>query len=199
MAAFSRLRPRLVLLDRDGVLNQNRDVGVLGVGDWEWIPGAITAVRRMASLGVRLAVVTNQASIGRGRLTVDTLREIHQHMLDGLDVPGLALGDVLYCPHRPEAGCACRKPQPGLLQRALARARIPAGEALLIGDHVSDLTAAGRVGCPSVHVRSGRGAAPTKPLPHYIGSVSSLSAACLAIWPYPYAIGSKDIDPSLEG
>ncbi|MEE4596100.1 HAD-IIIA family hydrolase [Streptomyces sp. DSM 41524] len=184
MTDMSRLRPRLVLLDRDGVLNRNLDNGVLQVADWEWLPGAVDAVRRMAGQGVRIAIVTNQASIGRGRLTTDALDEIHIHMLEGLRLPGLGLTDVLYCPHLPEAGCACRKPQPGMLVHAFARAHVSPQEALLVGDHVSDLEAAGRVGCPSVHVQSGRGAAPVGPLPHYLGSVPDLTAVCAAVWPH---------------
>jgi len=142
-----------------------------------WLPGATTAVRLLAEHGVRLMVVTNQANIGRGTLTTAQLVMIHSGIVRELRPAGLTLTDILYCPHRPEDGCACRKPEPGLIRTALRMSGASAERTLLIGDHESDIAAAGAAGCWSLHVRSGRGSPPVGPRPHYLGSVADLFTA----------------------
>jgi len=174
---------KLVLLDRDGVLNRNLEAGVREPKQWEWLPGAIDALGRLAA-GWTVMVVTNQAGIGRGVLSVHELREIHEHMLDDLAQAGtrLNLGHVLWCPHAPADDCLCRKPRPGLVRRALSLAGATPSETLLIGDHASDIGAAEAAGCWSVHVASGRGAAPAQDsLAGYLGSVRDLHEAALAL------------------
>lgn len=171
------LRPGLILLDRDGVLNRNLDQGVRQPADWLWLPGSVAAVHRLASQGWRLMVITNQANIGRGLLSTVILDSIHQGMVNDLQVAELTLSDVLYCPHRHEDGCGCRKPKPGLVTRALQLAKISADHTVLIGDHESDIAAAACAGCWSMHVRSGRGAPPRGRWNNYLGSVQDLSVA----------------------
>jgi len=165
-----------VLLDRDGVLNQNRPGHVTRPEHWRWLPGAIDACRRLAALGLRLAVVTNQAVIGRGLLTEAGLSDLHARMRADLASAGVPPPAVHHCPHRPEDGCDCRKPRPGLLLRALHDLSVEPARALLVGDHDTDLAAAAAAGCWSLHVRSGRGV-PTPPRPGHLGSVTDLSAA----------------------
>lgn len=171
------LRPEFVLLDRDGVLNRNVDKGVRCEAGWVWLPGATTAVRLLAEHGVRLMVVTNQANIGRGILITAQLAVIHSRMVRELRPARLALTDILYCPHRPEDGCACRKPEPGLIRMALRMSGASAARTILIGDHESDIAAAGAAGCWSLHVRSGRGSPPVGYRPRYLGSVADLFTA----------------------
>jgi D-glycero-D-manno-heptose 1,7-bisphosphate phosphatase len=171
------LRPDLILLDRGGVLNRNLDQGVRQPDDWTWLPGSVAAVRHLASEGRRLMVITNQANIGRGLLSTAVLDSIHRRMVGDLQPAGLTLSDVLYCPHRREDGCGCRKPEPGLVTGALKLANTSAAHTILIGDHETDIAAAADAGCWSLHVRSGRGAPPTGRWNNYLGSVADLRTA----------------------
>jgi D-glycero-D-manno-heptose 1,7-bisphosphate phosphatase len=176
-------RPELVVLDRDGVLNRNLDHGVRCEADWAWLPGATTALRRLVEHGVRLMVVTNQANIGRGILTSAQLTVIHRRMVREMRPVRLTLTDILCCPHRPEDGCACRKPEPGLIHTALRITGASAARTLVIGDHESDIAAAAAARCWSLHVRSGRGSPPASPRPQYLGSVADLLAATRILIP----------------
>lgn len=175
------LRLELVLLDRDGVLNSNLDRGVRRPADWVWLPGARTAVRILACQGIRLMVVTNQANIGRGTLSIAELTVIHRVMVRGLRAARLGLDDILYCPHRPEDHCPCRKPQPGLIRTAMRRAGASPAATVLIGDHESDIAAGAAGGCWTIHVRCGRGQPPADPPPGYLGSVVDLLEAARAL------------------
>jgi D-glycero-D-manno-heptose 1,7-bisphosphate phosphatase len=129
------LDPELILLDRDGVLNENLAGGVRGVADWTWVPGSVTAVRLLAAQGRRLMVVTNQAIVARRLLSTADLDVIHRHLLLDVQLADLTLADILYCPHGPQERCGCRKPEPGLVTSALTRAGVDASRALQVGDH----------------------------------------------------------------
>lgn len=174
---------RAVLLDRDGVLNVNRPDHVRCSAEWEWLPGAQDACRRMNSAGLQLAVVTNQAGVGRGLIDELRLQDIHAHMHAGLDAAGARVASVHYCPHTADTGCACRKPRPGLLVEALQSLGVHPSEAAMVGDHDSDLRAAAATGVVSVHVRTGRGEVPTTLLPGYLGSVADLGEAASLLIP----------------
>lgn len=177
LGIYNHLAIELVLLDRDGVLNRNLDRGVRCEADWVWLTGARTAVRMLDEHGLRLMVVTNQGSIGRGVLTIRQLEVIHRRMLRDLQPATLDVADILYCPHRPGEGCICRKPKPGLIRKALQRSGVSPGRAILIGDHESDIVAAGAADCWSLHVRTGRGSPPEGIRPGYLGSVADLYTA----------------------
>ncbi|MEV0263603.1 HAD-IIIA family hydrolase [Streptomyces sp. NPDC050617] len=168
---------KAVLLDRDGVLNVNRPGYVRSVEDWEWLPGARAGYGLLAAAGLPLAVITNQSAVGRGLMTVDALDAVHARMAADLTADGAAPPRVVYCPHTPEADCACRKPRPGMVLRALGFTGAAPHETVLIGDHESDLRAAAAASCRSLHVRSGRGALPRRPPPGCLGSVADLRAA----------------------
>ncbi len=169
--------PLVALLDRDGVLNANRPGYVTEPEHWQWLPGALDACARISAMGVRIAVLTNQAAVGRGLLSEAGLRRIHHHMVRCLADAGVPEPLVLHCPHLPEDGCACRKPRPGMPLEAVRRLGVRARECVLVGDHVSDLRAAAGAGCWSVHVRCGRGGPPRDPLPRYLGSTRDLASA----------------------
>ncbi len=169
--------PLVALLDRDGVLNVNRPEHVTDVGQWQWLPRAVEGCARLSAAGVRIAIVTNQAAVGRGLLSETGLRRIHRHMVRGLVEVGIPDPLVLFCPHVPQDDCECRKPRPGMLLETMRRLRVQAEDCVLVGDHVNDVRAAGHAECWSVHVRSGRGSAPLDPPPRYLGSVPDLTAA----------------------
>ena len=149
--------PRLVLLDRDGVINVDSDHYILGPDEWHAIPGSIAAIARLNAAGRTVAVCTNQSAVGRGMLSEQTLAAIHDRMHREVAAAGGALSHVLYCPHAPEAHCDCRKPAPGLIQAALRLTGIGADQTLFIGDSARDLEAARRAGVAAWLVATGNG------------------------------------------
>lgn len=153
------VRPRHVILDRDGVLNRD-----LPPGQWVrepqafvWLAGALEGLAYLARAGVRLSVATNQSGIGRGCLTLGEVQAVHTRMLADADAHGAAITDVLVCPHAPEEGCSCRKPAPGLILAAITRSGIAPSETLVVGDDTRDVEAALAAGTATALVRTGKG------------------------------------------
>ncbi|MBB82985.1 MAG: D-glycero-beta-D-manno-heptose-1,7-bisphosphate 7-phosphatase [Deltaproteobacteria bacterium] len=151
--------PRLVLLDRDGVINQDRADYVRCAADWVPIPGALEAIAALEAAGCRVAVVTNQSGLGRGLFDRAALDAIHEKMRDAVASHGGRIDACFFCPHVPEDDCECRKPRPGLLREALRRFDVPPARALMVGDREVDLVAARAAGCAAVLVQSGQGRA----------------------------------------
>lgn len=150
--------PPLVLLDRDGVVNQEpRGTYLTQTTEWIPIPGSLEAIGRLSRAGYRVVIVTNQSGIGRGTLQVAQLEAIHSELRAGVEREGGQLSGIFYCPHHPDAGCACRKPAPGLIHRAEAVLGCSARGAPMVGDQLSDVLAARRAGCRPLLVRTGRG------------------------------------------
>jgi D-glycero-D-manno-heptose 1,7-bisphosphate phosphatase len=148
-----------VILDRDGVLNREAHGGgyVLEPAEFFWLPGVLDALAMMRRAGLHLSVATNQSGVGRGLMSVAQLEAIHDRMRTEAANNGAALDAVLFCPHAPDDGCACRKPAPGLIHEALARSGITAAESLVVGDDQRDLQAASRAGVRAALVRTGKG------------------------------------------
>jgi D-glycero-D-manno-heptose 1,7-bisphosphate phosphatase len=169
-------QPRVILLDRDGVLNRQPAGYLTSHEEWQWLPGAREACARLTARGHRLTVVTNQSAVARGLLGIAELDLIHRRMRRDLAELGVRIWPVLHCPHHPREGCPCRKPEPGMLLEALRMLDAEPGRAVMVGDHTVDLEAADRAGCQSVHVRSGRGHDLPFP-PSCMGSVADLAAA----------------------
>lgn len=147
----------IVLLDRDGVINKNRDDHVTRWEDFRFLPRSLEAMAAMRRLGFRLAVVTNQSAVGRGLLTSEALGEIHRRMQAECASRGAAIEAVFACLHTPWDGCDCRKPRPGLFHWAMAALDEPPEACVTIGDSLSDLRAAEAIGLPFVLVRTGHG------------------------------------------
>lgn len=150
---------RAVFLDRDGVICENRPDHVKSWSEFHFLPGALLAMRRLAATPFRIVVVTNQAIIHRGTVPASTVEEIHERMARAVRRFGGRLDAIYYCPHRPEEGCPCRKPKPGLLLQARRDLGIQLEGSYLIGDALTDVEAALAVGCQPILVRTGRGAA----------------------------------------
>lgn len=150
---------RHVILDRDGVLNYEAPEGsyVCEPAEFRWLPGALEALALLRRAGLRLSVATNQAGVGRGLMSLAQLAAVHDRMQTEAAAHGGALDAVLYCPHAPEEQCSCRKPAPGLIQAAVARSGIAAGDSIVVGDDRRDLEAAQRAGVAAVLVRTGKG------------------------------------------
>lgn len=148
--------PAAVFIDRDGVINRNRCDYVKSWSEFEFLPGALEALARLTRAGRRVFVVTNQSAVGRGLLLPEELVGLHAQMRSAVAEYGGEIEDVLVCPHRPNDGCACRKPQPGLLRAARDTSLVDLGRSVLIGDHMDDIGAAEAAGCAAVLVLSGR-------------------------------------------
>lgn len=149
-----------VILDRDGVLNVEAAGGwVLRVADWRWQPGALEGLELLGRGGRTLSVATNQSCIGRGVVDAAAIDAVHTHMRASAAAAGAPLAGVYCCAHAPETGCSCRKPEPGLLLRAIADFGTAPGRAVFVGDSTTDLDAARRAGITPVLVRTGKGRA----------------------------------------
>ena len=165
---------RIVLVDRDGVINVNRTGYVRCWEDFEFLPGAVDALALLRRRGLRVAVVTNQSAINRGFTTRAAVDECHRRMLDAVAERGGAIEGVFLCPHTPEEGCDCRKPAPGLLRTAAEQLDFAVQDAVLVGDHVTDLQAAEHFGCDSILVLTGRLDATSQP---------DVPSGCVAVMP----------------
>ncbi len=148
-----------VFLDRDGVINYNRDNYVRNWAEFRFLPGALNALKRLATSSVAVVIVTNQSAVGRGLLNVVELEDIHAQMTRIIQASGGRVDRVFYCPHHPADGCDCRKPQPGLLKQAAAALNIDLAGSFFVGDAISDIQAGLAAGCLPVLVLTGRGAA----------------------------------------
>jgi D-glycero-D-manno-heptose 1,7-bisphosphate phosphatase len=149
----------LVVLDRDGVINEDSGEFIKSVAEWRPIRGSLEAIAALSQAGLRVAVVTNQSGVGRGLFTERTLGAIHERMAAAVREAGGELAAVYYCPHRPDEGCDCRKPKTGLLRRLERDLGCAATGAAFIGDRLSDIEAAEAVGARAMLVRTGTGAA----------------------------------------
>lgn len=147
---------RVVLLDRDGTLNVERHY--LSEPDGvELLPGVVEGLQRLRDFDLRLAVVTNQSAIARGYIDESRLEAIHARLQDLLAQGGVWLDGIYVCPHRPEEGCQCRKPEPGLVQQAAVELRFDPHEAFVIGDKACDIDLGRRVGATTLLVTTGYG------------------------------------------
>ena len=149
----------LVLLDRDGVLNENRDDHVKSPAELAMIDGSAAAVADLNAAGHRVVLVTNQSAVGQGVISRGMLDCVHDALRDELARADGRLDDIFFCVDPPWAVTERRKPGPGMLREALSRYRAIAGETPMIGDSLRDLQAAAAAGCRRVLVRTGNGAA----------------------------------------
>lgn len=148
---------RLVILDRDGVINHDSPDFVKTPEEWTPIPGSIEAIARLCAAGFTVAVATNQSGVGRGLLDEDDLHRIHQKMTGAIREAGGELACIAYCPHHPDAGCSCRKPETGMLDAICRNLGVELGRAACIGDSQRDLEAALRAGARPILVLTGNG------------------------------------------
>lgn len=149
---------KLVILGRDGVLNVYREDHVKAPEEWLPVPGALEAVARLNHAGWHTVVATNQAGIGRGMIDMASINAVHAHMNRQLMALGGRIDAVFFCPHTPEEGCDCRKPQPGMMKDIGHRYGIDLAEVPMVVDTLRDLQAAAAAGCPPHLVRTGRAA-----------------------------------------
>lgn len=148
---------KLIILDRDGVLNQDSDEYVKSVDEWVPLAGSMEAVGRLCQAGYTLAVATNQSGLARGYFGLPELKAMHAKMEQLAAGFGGYFSHIAYCPHGPNDQCACRKPLAGLIHDIEKHLKVSAAGAWIVGDSIRDLEAGLKVGCKPVLVRTGKG------------------------------------------
>lgn len=149
---------QLIILDRDGVLNQDSDDYVKSADEWIPIPGSAEAVGRLCQAGYTIAVATNQSGLARGYFTQADLNAMHDKMTRLTAEYGGKFSCIAYCPHGPDDACDCRKPLPGLIHRIEEQLGVSARGCWIVGDSIRDLEAGVAAGCRPALVRTGKGA-----------------------------------------
>ncbi len=171
---------RAVFLDRDGTLNVEKNY-LYRFEDWEWIPGAIDAIRRFNCAGFLVIGVTNQAGVARGMYSETDVHRLHQQIDAELAALGARIDAYYYCPHHPEYGdktaCDCRKPAPGMILRAQEDWDIDLSRSYIVGDKSADVEAGLAAGLTPILVTTGYGAESRATLPSQIRSVADVGAA----------------------
>ena len=147
----------VLVLDRDGVINEDSDNYIRKLAEWHPIPGSIEAIASLSKAGYRVAIATNQSGLSRGYFGIDELEEIHQSLCTLVEEQGGRIDGIFYCPHLPDAGCNCRKPATGLLQAIERELDQSLAGCYFIGDSLKDLQAARAYGCRPVLVKTGKG------------------------------------------
>ena len=146
----------LIMLDRDGVINELVASGYVSAPDqWTPLPGSLAAIARLNKGGYRVAICTNQTAIGCGKMSEEDFFAVNNKMLQALHEEGGRVDIIAYCPHAPDSGCRCRKPEPGMLLEVLDRMGRPPSEAWFVGDSERDLAAAAAAGVKGALVYSG--------------------------------------------
>jgi len=148
---------KLIVLDRDGVINEDSDAYIKSPEEWIPIPGSLESIAKFNRAGYIVVVATNQSGIARGYFDLETLSAIHKKMDDALTQYGGRVDAVFYCPHGPTAKCECRKPKPGLLWDISSRFEMHMDDVPVIGDSLRDLQAAIAVNARPLLVKTGKG------------------------------------------
>ncbi len=149
---------KLVILDRDGTINEDRDDYVKSPDEWVPLPGALEAISRLNHAGWHTVLATNQSGLGRGLFDMASLNEIQLKMNQALAAQGGRIDAVFFCPHTPDDGCDCRKPLPGLMLQIAERFGVSPGNTPMVGDTLRDLQAGMAAGCPTHLVLTGKSA-----------------------------------------
>jgi len=148
---------KLIILDRDGVINYDSDAYIKHPDEWVALPGSLEAIGRLTRDGWRVVVATNQSGVGRQLFDMQTLNQIHSKFRQQVIRHGGRIDAIFVCPHHPDEACDCRKPRPGLFQQIASRFDINLDQTIAVGDSLRDLQAGASVGCQPWLVRTGNG------------------------------------------
>lgn len=148
---------KLVILDRDGVINFDSAQYIKSPAEWKPIPGSLEAIARLNQNGYRVVVATNQSGIGRGLFDMETLNAMHNKMHKALFAVGGRVDAIFYCPHPADSDCDCRKPKPGMFKRIAETFNVDLKGVPAVGDSLRDLQACSILGCKPMLVLTGKG------------------------------------------
>ena len=147
---------KYIFLDRDGVINRDSSDYIKTWEEFEFLPGSLTALKKLTTAGFRIIVITNQSIIGRKWVTPETLQDIFKRMCTAIEAHGGRVHDIFFCPHTPDDGCACRKPETGLIAQAARAHHIDVATTIMVGDSAKDILCAHKAGCKAaVLVKTG--------------------------------------------
>jgi len=147
----------LIILDRDGVLNEDSDAYVKSVDEWIPLAGSAAAVGKLCQAGFQVAIATNQSGLARGYFQPSDLDAMHEKMTALATAEGGEFAHIAWCPHGPDDHCDCRKPLPGLIHQIEQALDVSAAGAWMVGDSIRDLEAGAAAGCKVALVRTGKG------------------------------------------
>lgn len=148
---------KLVILDRDGVINQDSANFIKNPNEWIAIPGSLEAIALLNQSGYRVAIATNQSGVSRGLFDMATLNSIHDKMHRELASVGGRIDAVFYCPHSADDNCDCRKPKTGMIKEIAKRFSVELNQVFAVGDALRDIQAFANSGCKTILVRTGKG------------------------------------------
>lgn len=148
---------KIVVLDRDGVINHDSPDYIKSPEEWFPIEGSLEAIAKLNHAGFKVVIASNQSGVGRGLFSAEILEQINQKMQDELAKVDGHLDGIFVCPHKPEDNCECRKPKPGLLEQIQKFFNCAKDEMLFVGDSARDLEAAKAFGCAAILVKTGNG------------------------------------------
>jgi len=158
LSARQSLNPKkLVLLDRDGVINIDSDAYIKSPEEWHAIPGSLEAIAKLNHAGIKVCIITNQSGIGRGYFDKNTLDAMHEKLQQELMLVGGEISDIFFCPHTPDEKCLCRKPNVGMLEQLEEKYNISVKDVPFIGDTNKDIELAHRKNCLAFLVKTGKG------------------------------------------
>jgi D-glycero-D-manno-heptose 1,7-bisphosphate phosphatase len=138
---------KYIFLDRDGVINRDSDAYVKSWAEFEFLPGSLAALKKLTLAGFRIIVITNQSIIGRKWVSLETLEDIFARMRAEIEKSEGRIHDIFFCPHKPDDGCGCRKPETGLIEKAARAYGIDISATTLVGDSAKDILCARKAGC----------------------------------------------------
>jgi len=148
---------KLIVLDRDGVINHDSDDYIKSQDEWQPIDGSLEAIARLNHAGYIVAIASNQSGLARGYFDIEVLTAMHKKMDELLAKIGGHIDAVFYCPHGPDDACQCRKPKPGMLLDIGQRFNVPLKQVIFVGDSIADINAANNANAKAVLVRTGKG------------------------------------------
>jgi D-glycero-D-manno-heptose 1,7-bisphosphate phosphatase len=147
----------IIVLDRDGVINVDSADYIKSAEEWQPLPGSIDAIAMICKKGYQVYVATNQAGLARGLFSPSDLQQMHQKLESLVETAGGKIAGIFFCPHHPDDGCRCRKPNPGLLEQIAESANVSLINKPFVGDSLKDIQAAVAIGAKPVLVRTGNG------------------------------------------
>lgn len=163
---------KLIILDRDGVINYDSDQYIKSPEEWTPIEGSLAAIGRFNQTGLKVCVATNQSGITRGYFNKKTLNEIHDKMSRLLKEQKAWIDYLAYCPHGPNDNCFCRKPKPGMLLEIIEKMDVKKDETIFIGDTIGDMQAAEQAGIDFALLKTGKGERTIKSNPKVVEKVA---------------------------
>lgn len=150
---------KLIILDRDGVINEDSDNYIRSLEEWLPIAGSIEAIAKLSIAGYLIAIATNQAGLAKGLFNEADLNAMHAKMIELVELSGGTITTIRYCPHHPNENCGCRKPRPGMLISILEDLNVKPEDSWFIGDNLKDIQAGERAGSKTALVKTGKGTA----------------------------------------